>query len=182
LLQGIIRFVESRRLIHVRRAKQSPIQRVRPRVIRALNRCGVPTSFFAKSRAAVAAHVVKGADRRSLIFRDDQAFAGHFRKKIVAGFGELGLMPDQHPLPREYLLQLFGKNLWRNKKPLTQRLRAGLKSFPRFAEVKAGFGLCDWHGANSASDASASIWGAHAASRAGLGILAETNFPEFDED
>ena len=89
-LQWIFSLVESRRLIHVRRAKQSPIQRVRPRVIRALNRCGVSILLFAKSRPAVTANVVKGADRRSLIFRDDQAFAGYFRKEIVAQVRRVG--------------------------------------------------------------------------------------------
>ena len=110
-MQRVIRLIESWHAIHVRRPKQSPIQRVRPRVIRALNRCGVSILLFAKSRPAVTANVVKPADRRSLIFRDDQAFAGYFRKKIVAGFGELALMAYRHPLGREYLLQLFSKNL-----------------------------------------------------------------------
>src|SRR4030095_10049289 len=109
--QRIISLIESRRLIHVRRAKQSPIQRVRPRVIRALNRCGVTILLFAKSRPAVTANVVERADRRSLILPDDQTFAGYFRKEIVARFGELALMADQNPPRREYLLQLFSKNL-----------------------------------------------------------------------
>src|SRR5262249_6208659 len=99
-LQWIFSLVESRRLIHVRRAKQSPIQPVRPRVIRALNRCGMSILLFAKSRPAVTADVVKGSDRRSLIFGDDQTFAGYFPKEIVAGFGELALMADQHPIGR----------------------------------------------------------------------------------
>src|SRR5262249_12940482 len=111
LPQRIIRFVESRRLIHVRRAKQSPIERVRPRVIRALNCGGVAILLFAKSRPTVTAHIVKRADRRSLILRDDQALAGYFRKEIVAEFGQLALMAHQHPIGREYLLQLFSKNL-----------------------------------------------------------------------
>src|SRR6476646_2536686 len=151
-------------------------------MIGALNRCGVSVLLFAKSRPAVTANVIKDADRRSLILRDDQAFACYFCKEIVARFGKLALMADQHPIGREYLLQLFSKNLRRNKIASRQRLHAGLNSRGRIAKVKAGFGLCDWHGAKSASDASASIWGAHAASRAGLGVLAETNFPEFDED
>ena len=67
--------------------------------------------LFAKSRPAVTANVVKSADRRSLIFRDDQAFAGYVRKEIVAGFSELALMAHQYPIGREYLLQLFSKNL-----------------------------------------------------------------------
>jgi hypothetical protein len=50
--------------------------------------------LFAKSRAAMAANVVKGADRRSLIFRDDQAFTGYFSKEIIAGLGELALVAD----------------------------------------------------------------------------------------
>src|SRR6266576_3745471 len=109
-MQRVIRLIESWHVIHERRPKQSPIQRVGPRVIRALNRCGVSILLFAKSRPAVTANVVKAADRRSLIFRDDQAFAGYFRKEIVARIGELALMSDQHPICREYLLQLFSKN------------------------------------------------------------------------
>ena len=103
-MQRVIRLIESWHAIHVRRPKQSPIQRVRPRVIRALNRCGMSILLFAKSRPTVTANVVKGADRRSLIFRDDQAFAGYFRKEIVAEFSELALMAHQYPIGREYLL------------------------------------------------------------------------------
>ena len=110
-MQRVIRLIESWHAIHVRRPKQSPIQRVRPRVIRALNRCGVSILFFAKSRPAVTTNVVKRADRRSLILGNDDAFPGYFRKEIVAGFSELALMADQHPIGREYLLQLSGKNL-----------------------------------------------------------------------
>src|SRR5207244_6843345 len=101
----------ARRLTHLRLAKKSPIQRVCPLEIRALNRCGVSVLIFAKSRAAVATNIVKAADRRSLIFRDDQAFAGYFRKEIVSGFSELALMAHQYPIGREYLLQLLSKNL-----------------------------------------------------------------------
>jgi hypothetical protein len=118
----------------VRRAEQAPIERVRPRVIRALNRCDVPILLFAKSCPAVAANVVKGTDRRSLIFRHDQAFAGYFRNKIVARFGELALMAHQHPIAREYFLQLFRENLRRNKIALRQRFCTGLKSRSRFAK------------------------------------------------
>ena len=78
-------------------------------MIWALNRCGVSVLLFTKSCPAVTANVVKGADCRSLIFRDDQAFTGYFGKEIVARFGELALMADQHPIGREYLPQLFNK-------------------------------------------------------------------------
>src|SRR4029078_5311867 len=100
-VQWILRLVESRHLIHVRDAKQSPIQCVGPRVIGTLNRCGVTILLFAKAGSTVTTNVVKGADRRSLIFHHDEAFAGYVRKEVVAGFGELGLMTDQHPIARE---------------------------------------------------------------------------------
>ena len=140
-LQWIISLIKAWRLIHVWCANQPSIQRVAPRVVGTLNRRRMSILFFAKSRPAVTANVVKGADRRSLIFRDDQAFAGYFRKKIIAGFSELALMADQHPIGREYLLQLFSKNLRRNKIALRQRLRAGLKSRGRFAKlIRLSFG------------------------------------------
>ena len=90
---------------------QAAVVPVGPCVIGTLNDCGVSILFLAKSRSAVTANIVKSADRRPLILRDDQTFAGYFRKKIVAGFSELALMAYQHPVAREYLLQLFSKNL-----------------------------------------------------------------------
>src|SRR5262245_1453007 len=97
--------------------------------------------LFAKSRPAVTANVVKSANRRSLILRDDHTFAGYFRKEIVARFGELVLVADQHPIGCEYLLQLFSKNFRRNKIALRQRFGAGLKSFGCPAKVGYGFRL-----------------------------------------
>ena len=81
-------------------------------MIRALNRRGVSILLFAKSRPTMTANIVKRADRRSLIFGNDEAFPSYFRKEIVAGVGELTLMTDQHPFGRKYLLRLFSKNLW----------------------------------------------------------------------
>jgi hypothetical protein len=112
--------------------------------------------LFAKLRPAVTANVVKGADRRALIFRDDQAFAGYFRKEIVAGFAELALMTHQHPVGREYLLQLFSKNLRRNKVVLRQRICAGLKSHKRFAKIRSVFRLRHRHTASCMRDMFAS--------------------------
>jgi len=118
--------------------------------------------FFAESRSAVAANVVKGADRGSLIFRDDQTFTGYLRKEIVAGLGELALMPYQHPIGREYLLQLYSKNLRGNKIALRQGLRARLKSRSRFAKARSVSRLGHRHFGNCMSRARSSIEGAHA--------------------
>ena len=90
------------------------------------------TLFFAKSRTAMTANVVKRADRRSLILRDDQAFAIYFGEEIIARVWELGLMTDQHPVRRENLLQLSREKLLRDKILLRQRLGPGLKSRTRF--------------------------------------------------
>ena len=110
-MQAIIGFIKPGDIIHVRRANQSSVECVGPCVIRTLNCGGMAALIFPEPRSAMTANVVKGADRRSLIFHDDQAFAGYVRKEIVAGFSELALMAHQYPIGREYLLQLFSKNL-----------------------------------------------------------------------
>jgi hypothetical protein len=79
-----------------------------------------------------------------LIFRDDQTFPGYVRKEIIAWLGKLALVADEHPIAREYLLQLFSKNVHRNKITLRQRLRVGLKSRGCFAKLRC-FRLCRSH-------------------------------------
>src|SRR6266404_6982612 len=72
-LQRIFRLVESWHLIHVRRAKQSPIERVRPRVIGALNCSALSVSAFDEATTAVAAHIVKAMDLSAFISDNDEA-------------------------------------------------------------------------------------------------------------
>src|SRR5690349_7618446 len=96
----------------------------------------------------MAADVVKGADRGALVFYDDQAFARYFSKRVVTRFGELALMTDQHPVAREYLLQLFSKNLWRNKVALRQRVCAGPQSRNSFAKIRSLLRLRHTHTAS----------------------------------
>ena len=68
-------------------------------------------SVFAESGATVAADVVKAMHFSAFITNDDQRFARDLRDKIISGFSDLTLMPDQHPLLGEDFLLFLSKNL-----------------------------------------------------------------------
>ena len=100
-VQRVIRLIESRNLIHVRRADEAAIEPISPGMIRTLNRRRVSACLFAQPRPAMPADIVKAAHLRCLIPHDDQTLPRHFLDKIVARLGDLTLMPDTDPLPRE---------------------------------------------------------------------------------
>src|SRR5438067_6024697 len=134
--QRIIGRVEARDIIHVRCAKQSSVQSVRPCVIRTLHRRGqLSVPVFNEATSAMAAHVVKAMDLSAFIPDNDQALAGDLCSKIITGFCDLTLMANQHPLLGENLLLLFGEYGRRNEIPLWQSLRTRFESLCRFAEL-----------------------------------------------
>src|SRR5437867_6196065 len=96
----------------------------------------------------MATHVVQRMSLSALVANHDQAFTGEVRNEIIAGFCDLTLMPDQHPLPGKNLLLLLSENLGRNKIPLRQRLCACLKSFSRFVKWGCCFRLRQRHTAS----------------------------------
>src|SRR5436190_23533451 len=107
--------VEPRNVVHVRRTEETPVQPVRPCVIRTLNRGQTSVSVFAKSGATVTAYVVKAMHFSAFITNDDQRFARDLRDQIIARLRELTLMPDDYPLLRKDILLLFCKNFRRHE-------------------------------------------------------------------
>ena len=103
-MQRIIGFIKTRDIIHVRRADQSPVEPIRPRVIRTLNRGEMSASVFPQPGPAVTANIVKAAHRRLLSRTMIKLSLGDFRDEIIAGSCDLVLMPDQNPLPGKNLL------------------------------------------------------------------------------
>jgi hypothetical protein len=139
-------------------------------VIRTLDRSGqLSVSVFDEATSAVAANVVKPMDLSAFIADNNQALARDLCGKIITGFCDLTLVPDQHPLLGENLLLLFGEYGRRNEIPLGQRLCPSLKSFGRFVKYSRPFRYYSWHRANSATHASASMRGAHVADVVFLG-------------
>ena len=59
-------------------------------------------------------------------------------------------MADQYPIGCKYLLQLFSKNLRRDKIALQQRLRTRLKAFSRSAKMRRFFYLQGVHRSKTA--------------------------------
>ena len=58
--------------------------------------------------------------------------------EIISCLGDLRLMPNQHPVPREDLLQLFLEEFLRNEETLWQCLCALRKGVGRFVEGTGG--------------------------------------------
>src|SRR6185437_12981663 len=108
------------------RANQSAVQRIRPRMVRALDSLGEGAGgCLAHSRAAVAASVVVRADFPGSIAEYDYAVVADRVKEVVAGVGDLRFTPDAHPSPREDALAFLREQLRRHKEFLRQRVRAG---------------------------------------------------------
>src|SRR5437016_6081998 len=118
-------------------------------MIRALDRGEMSVSFFTESSSTVAAHIKKAMDCSAFITNNDQTFAcraagrrgnrrraRYFPDEIISGFGDLALMPDAYPLPRENLFQFSREDFRRHEILLRQRLRAGRESFSRFAKCR----------------------------------------------
>src|SRR5437773_10686304 len=83
----------------------------------------------AQPRSPMTTDIVKTTHSPVFIAQNDQTFAGHFLDEIIATFGDLTLVSDQHPFLRENLFLLLGKNLRRNKIFLFERFRSGRESF-----------------------------------------------------
>ena len=66
-MQRVIRLIESRHLIHVRRANQSSVEPVGPRVIRTLNGRRVTTRVLLQTRPAMTTDVEEPVDLSGLI-------------------------------------------------------------------------------------------------------------------
>src|SRR5206468_2723777 len=109
LVERVVPLVEARDLVHVRRADQGPIERVRPRVVGALDRLGeAPVLRLAQPGAAVAAHIIEGPHYAVLAAHHDDALAADGAERVVPGLGELGGAADANPAAREYAFPLFG--------------------------------------------------------------------------
>ena len=78
----------------MRRADQSPIKSVRPRMVRTLNRRHMSTCVFPESRPAMTTNIVKPANGAALIANNDQTFASHLRSELIPALTDLTLMPD----------------------------------------------------------------------------------------
>ena len=63
----------------------------------------------------MATYVVKRMNRPALVANNDQAFTGDLGNEIIAGFCDLALMPNQHPLLGKNLLLFLRKNLGSDK-------------------------------------------------------------------
>jgi hypothetical protein len=84
-------------------------------VIGTLNSLGPSVSVFDETTSAVAAHIVKAADRVVFIPDNDQALARDLCGKIITSLRDLTLMPSQYPLLRENSVLLFCEYFGRNE-------------------------------------------------------------------
>jgi hypothetical protein len=110
VLQRVVRLLEVRHLVHVRRADQPAVEIVGPRVIRALDAAGeLPGGLVADARAAVAADVVEGADLAGGVARDDDVVAVQLADEVLAGalrlFRSAGVEPHRPEESIELRLQ-----------------------------------------------------------------------------
>src|SRR5213595_1128604 len=88
----------------------------------------------AQPRSPMTTDIVKTTHSTVFIAQNDQTFASHFMDEIIAIFGDLTLVSDQHPFLRENLFLLLGKNPRRNKILLFERFRSSRESFSGFAK------------------------------------------------
>jgi hypothetical protein len=115
--------VEPFHFIHMRRADQATIERVRPGVIGTLNRLGQPApGRFTESRAAMTADVVVGAQLTGLIAQHDDAFPGDLGQQVVAAIQHC-LSAHADPVVTEEPLSLFGEYVGR--RVVASRQRSG---------------------------------------------------------
>ena len=109
-MQRIGLLIEAFHLVHVRRADQTPVERVRPRVIRALDRLGEPAlGRFAQPRAAVAADVVVRSGVAGLIAQHDDALAADLGDEVIARRRERRIAADANPAAPENPLRFTGE-------------------------------------------------------------------------
>ena len=124
--------VEAGNFHHVARDLQLSVERVRPGVIRALDRSRkVSRSFAAETRAAVAADVVEGMHRAAGVARDDQTFSGTLdREKIAARAAAILRARRRATRERKIRSCSFGKDVGRDVPHGGQRLGAGADARP----------------------------------------------------
>src|SRR5205823_7085463 len=89
---------------------------------------------LAQPRSPMTTDVVESAYGAALIPNNDQRFVGNFLNEVISRLRDLTLVSDQHPLLREDLFLLLGKNPRRNKILLFERFRSGRESLGRFTK------------------------------------------------
>ena len=111
-VQRVRLLVESFHFIHVRRADQTPIERVRPRVVGALDRFReTAVRGFTQAGAAMAADVVVRSGVGRLIAQHDDALARDADQEVIARAGERCFAADADPLMPEHPLLFLREHL-----------------------------------------------------------------------
>ena len=142
-VQRIVRAVEPFDLVHVGRAQQTSVERVGPRVVRALDRAAQPPPLlFAESRPAMAAHVVMGARDSILPADDDHALARGRDQEVLARLRDLLLASGAEPGAQEDPLLLLREDLRRRVIEAGERPRAGTVALLRFEKPRRRAGRC----------------------------------------
>src|SRR5687768_17184222 len=101
-MQPPLALVEPGRILHVRRAKQSAVEGIRPGVIGALDAAAEsPGRSLAEPRAAMPAGVVQCVHPPVAIPHDHEALAGDLDATERARVRELARAPDARPVSRE---------------------------------------------------------------------------------
>ena len=135
----MIRFLEALEFVHTRRPDESAVQRIRPCMVRALERfVKATTRFLAQARASVTAYVKERADLAGLVAENDHAFTDDVLQEVFAGFGDLALVARAEPLGGEDTFLFAGENISGDEVSLRERSgakgagfhgRAGLMHF-----------------------------------------------------
>src|SRR5437879_5846028 len=112
----MLSFGKAVNFVHVRRARQSSIKGICQGVIGAANRLSeVVGLLLAEPSSVVSADIVESTNIALLIAQNDQTFTRHLLHEIIAGLGELTLMPYAEPLSGKNVLLFFRENLRRNE-------------------------------------------------------------------
>ena len=117
--------VEPGDLGHRRHVAERAIERVRPCVVRTLDRRAERArALLAEPAAAMAAMVVERAHVAGTVAQHDHAFGVELEQEIAAGTFELRDMPDEQPVPVEDALALGRENFGRDEVLARQRALA----------------------------------------------------------
>src|SRR5262249_25415 len=100
------------RVLRERHAHERAVRRVAPAVIRALELHGVALVVAADLHPAMAARIQKDANTAGAIAAEDHRLLAHRRDEVVVGLGNLALVADEQPRPREDLLLLLTIDLF----------------------------------------------------------------------
>jgi hypothetical protein len=98
----MLRPIEPFHVLHCRRSQQRTIERVRPRVIRALDRLTqLAARVVAKPSAAVAADIEVGVQNALAVAHNDHTLGADVGDEESARLGELGSASDTKPVLAE---------------------------------------------------------------------------------